>query len=85
MKEYPAFTSNHKIGDTVVLDFGQAGKLFGVKIAGVKFTDFGKVLYDVSIQPYPPDEHENEKIINILKDIDSCRVVDPISDVLNIK
>jgi len=86
-ERYPEPISRHQIGEVVVLDFGKCGKLHSCKVAGVKFTDYGKVLYDISLHPYgeEPDEYNNHLIVNTLRDIDSCRVKDPIEDALSIK
>lgn len=72
------------MGDAVVLDFGQAGKLHSCHVSGIKFTDYGKVLYDIDIHPYgtEPDEQDNHLIVNVLKDIDSCRVLSVIESIL---
>ena len=63
-------SSRHKIGDTVVLNFFTCGTLSTCTIASVKYTDYGKVLYDIALRPFS-DEPDNENHLTILKDIDS--------------
>lgn len=78
-----------KMGHPCVLQFGKNGKHGIVRnciVAGYKFTDYGKVLYDVRIFPYKGDEDESEQaqeINYLLRDIDSCAVFDPI-ELLNL-
>jgi hypothetical protein len=61
--------SRHEIEDTVILNFYNSGKITG-KICGVRFTDYGKVLYDVKIRPFV-NEPQNEKFETVVKEIDS--------------
>lgn len=62
--------SRHEIGNTIVLDFFQSGKLINGVIAGIKYTDYGKVLYDIKLFPFV-GEPQNEEMSTILKDVDS--------------
>lgn len=62
-------SSRHKIGDKVILNFFDSGTVGICNVAAVKYTDYGKVLYDVSLIPFQNEEH-----IVILKDIDSYYV-----------
>ena len=68
--------SRHEMGDKVFCDFIDSGKLKGF-ICGIKFTDHGKVLYDIKLFPFVNDEPLGEEYIDernmsfILKDIDS--------------
>lgn len=62
--------SRHKIGDTVILDFFNCGKLGTGIVSGIKFTDYGKILYDITLRPFS-NEEENKDLRTILKDVDS--------------
>lgn len=63
-------TSRHKIGDKIILNFFNCGKLMFGNIAGVKYIDYGKVLYDITLYPFKHEEG-NENIKTTLKDVDS--------------
>lgn len=62
--------SRHKIGQKVVVNFYECGKLFFGTIAGVKYTDYGKVLYDISLFPFKSEE-QNKDLKYTLQNIDS--------------
>ena len=63
-------TSRHKIGDDVLVDLFVCGKLSNGKISGIKYTDYGKVLYDITLNPFS-NEEQNKDLKTILKDVDS--------------
>ena len=75
-------SSRHKIGDVVVLNFFTCGILSTCTISGIKYTDYGKVLYDVSLRPFS-NEEENKDIVTVLKDIDSYFVKTETDIILN--
>lgn len=75
-------SSRHEIGDTIVLDFFNCGKLSTGIIAGVKYTDYGKVLYDITLYPFS-NEKGNEDLKTTLKDIDSYFVKTEYEEILN--
>lgn len=77
-------SSRHKMGDTIVLDFFNCGKISTGTISGVKYTDYGKVLYDITLRPFT-HEKGNEKITTILKDVDSYFVKTEYDALLNPK
>lgn len=77
-------SSRHKMGDTVILNFFNCGKLGTGIISGIKYTDYGKVLYDITLRPFS-DEEGNENLKTILKDIDSYFVKTEYDDLLSIK
>lgn len=62
--------SRHSIGDEVVINLFALGKIQLGTIAGIKFTDYGKVLYDIKLFPFYNEEH-NKNLHTILKDVDS--------------
>lgn len=62
--------ARHKIGTNIVLNFYECGKIMFGTIAGVKFTDYGKVLYDITLYPFK-SEPQNKDLKITLKDIDS--------------
>jgi len=62
--------SRHKISDTIILNFFKCGKLMFGEISGIKYTDYGKVLYDITLRPFK-NEKDNENLTTILKDVDS--------------
>lgn len=76
-----SFESRHQIGEEVVLSFYESGKLTNAFISGVRFTDYGKVLYDVTIYPFPSEE-ENKEIGTTLVAVDSY-FVKPLGDESN--
>lgn len=62
--------SRHKMGEKIILNFFECGKLmFGI-VSGIKYTDYGKVLYDVTLYPFK-SEPKNKLLKVELKDIDS--------------
>ena len=61
--------SRHQISDVIVVDFYESGKLTG-EIIAIKFTDYGKVLYDIRIRPFA-SEKNNKEFTQILLNIDS--------------
>lgn len=63
-------TARHDIGSKVILNFFNCGKLMVGNISGVKYTDYGKVLYDITLYPFK-NEPGNENIKTTLKDVDS--------------
>lgn len=63
-------SSRHKIGDIIAVNLFTCGVLHGGIISGVKYTDYGKVLYDVTFRPFT-NEEDNENITTIFKDVDS--------------
>ena len=63
-------SSRHKIDDTVVLDFYQCGVISTGTISKISYTNYGKVLYDITIKPFS-NEPDNKDHEFILKDIDS--------------
>lgn len=77
-------SSRHKIGDTIILDFYNCGKLSTGTISGIKYTDYGKVLYDITLYPFS-NEEGNEEIKTVLKDIDSFFVKTEYDELLDIK
>ena len=66
--------SNKKIGDAVVINFGESGLLRNCFVHAVKFTE-SKVLYDLKIYPYTEDYLK--EIFFILPDIDSFFIEKP--------
>lgn len=62
--------SRHEIGDTIKLNFFDCGSLNSGIISGIKYTDYGKVLYDISLYPFRHEEG-NETVMTVLKDVDS--------------
>ena len=77
-------SSRHKMGDTVILDFFNCGKLGTGVISGIKYTDYGKVLYDITLRPFT-NENGNEELKTTLKDVDSYFVKTEYDDLLNIQ
>lgn len=77
-------SSRHKIGDVVILDLFTCGRLSTCVISGIKYTDYGKVLYDITLKPFS-NEEENKGIVTTLKDIDSYFVKTEYDDLLGIK
>lgn len=77
-------SSRHKMGDTIILDFFNCGKLATGTISGIKYTDYGKVLYDITLHPFA-NEKENEELKTILKDIDSYFIKTEYDELLGIK
>jgi len=77
-------SSRHKMGDTIILDFFNCGKLENGTISGIKYTDYGKVLYDITLYPFS-NEEGNEDLKTILKDIDSYFVKTEYDELLGIK
>ena len=55
---------------------GKSGIVTSCEIAGVKFTDYGKVLYDIRSFPYK-EEPQNSDLFFLIRDVDSCLVFDP--------
>ncbi len=76
-------SSNHEIGDTIKLDFYDCGSLTTGIIAGIKFTDYGKVLYDIKLKPFISSVHGENDLETILKDVDSYFVKSPIDNLLD--
>lgn len=74
--------ARHEIGDTVILNFFHCGKLSTCTIAGVKYTDYGKVLYDITLRPFY-NEGNNQNLVTILKDIDSYFVKTEYDELIN--
>ncbi len=74
-------SSRHKMGDTVILNFFNCGKLGTGIVSGIKYTDYGKVLYDITLRPFS-NEAGNENLTTILKDIDSYFVKTEYDDLL---
>jgi hypothetical protein len=75
-------SSRHSIGDKVILDFWNCGKIMtGCRVSGVKYTDYGKVLFDITLYPFQ-NEPGNEEAYTILKDVDSYFVKTEYDDVL---
>lgn len=66
------FTSYHAVGDIVDLDFQNSKYMKGCSVAGVKFTDYGKVLYDIRV----PFLLEDDTVL--LEGVDSIVVVKPL-------
>lgn len=69
--------SRHQIGDPVILNFHQSGKLTNCFIENIHFTA-GKVYYDVKIFPFkgdpnnhPDPRYSEEDLANTLQMIDS--------------
>lgn len=77
-------SSRHKMGDTIILDFFNCGKLSTGTISGIKYTDYGKVLYDITLHPFS-NEKGNEELKTVLKDIDSYFVKTEYDELLGIK
>jgi len=63
--------SRHKISDKVILNFFGCGKLMFGEVSGVKYTNYGKVLYDISLQPFKREDSPDKDYKTTLKDIDS--------------
>lgn len=59
-------------GDQVILDFGVAGIITGCEIFAVRFTDIGKVRYDVYIPVV--NGIEDEGYTTLIDSVDSCLV-----------
>lgn len=80
----PTFPSRFKIGQEVILDFWESGKLKANSvISAVTFTE-GKVYYDVDVLVYPASKDEYDNYISYnrqrfitLKEVDSI-CVEPI-------
>lgn len=62
--------SRHELGDNVVVVFPNCGRLINGIVSGIKFTNRGKVLYDITLQTLI-FECKNEAV---LTDIDSYYV-----------
>lgn len=77
-------SSRHKMGDIVIIDFFNCGKLENGIISGIKYTYYGKVLYDITFHPFSNEEN-NKDIKIILKDIDSYYVKTEYDELINIK
>ena|ERR1017187_2345917 len=77
------FKSDKLIGQPVILSFFESGNLNKCFIASVKFTDYGKVLYDIKIYPFKKDEIKNEETFTILKDVDSLFVKSEYENILD--
>ena len=71
MKLHTAYPSRHALGAPVRLTIGPQGSDINsnCEIAGIVFTEYGKVLYDVRV-------HIQEGVSTILKEVDSVFVVD---------
>lgn len=63
--------SSHSIGDSVDIDFKNSKYIKGCKVAAVKFTDYGKVLYDIAV-PFAYD------YTTVLQNLDSILIVENI-------
>lgn len=63
-------SARHGIGTKVILNFFNCGKLMFGNISGVKYSDYGKVLYDITLYPFK-NEPDNKDFKTILKDVDS--------------
>lgn len=66
--------SAHQVGATVDVNFGNSKYLKSCKVAGVKFTDYGKVLYDIQV-PVGFDDQST-----VIEGIDSALVIAPIEE-----
>ena len=73
--------SRFQVGHTVIANFKSAGKLYPCAIIAVSFTDYGKVLYDLEVQPYL--DEDSSKIRYYLKGVDSCAIEDPTDDIID--
>ncbi len=62
--------SNKQIGEEIILDFKQDTKDIKMTIIGVKFTDYGKVLYDIKV------EYPNEGGIGYMREVDSYYITE---------
>lgn len=76
MKDYTELTgeSRNGIGQTVWLVFGSIGKIGPCVISRITYTDYGKVLYNVKLWPFPDEKNneiDNTKIFTELHDVDS--------------
>ncbi len=71
-KPHTSYLSRYEIGEQVDLDFQNSKYLKNCIVESVKFTDYGKVLYDIKV----PLGYEN---FITLYDIDSALVVEPIN------
>lgn len=76
-------SSRHKIGDVVIINFFNCGKISTGIISGIKYTDYGKVLYDIALYPFS-NEPQNKDLKTILKDIDSYFITTEYDDLLNL-
>lgn len=75
-------SSRHKMGDTIILDFFHCGKLSTGIISGIKYTDYGKVFYDITLHPFS-NEKGNEDLKITLKDIDGYFVKTEYDEIIN--
>jgi hypothetical protein len=66
--------SVHQIGATVDVDFGNSKYLKSCEVVAVKFTDYGKILYDVRV-PVKFDDQST-----VIESIDSILVTAPIDE-----
>ena len=60
--------SAHQVGATVDIDFGNSKYLKCCEIAAVKFTDQGKVLYDIHVPV------EFDSITTVIKEVDGILI-----------
>jgi hypothetical protein len=66
--------SAHQVGATVDVNFGNSKYLKSCEVAAVKFTDYGKVLYDVKV-PVGFDD-----LSTVIENIDSSLITAPIDE-----
>jgi len=66
--------STHQIGSIIDIDFGNSKYLKSCEVAAVKFTGYGKVLYDVRV----PVGFGDQSIV--IENIDSVLVTVPIDE-----
>lgn len=74
--------ARHNINTKVIINFYECGKLMFGTVAATKFTNNGKVLYDIDLLPFKSEpDYKTHKIT--LKDIDSY-FVEPIQEKHNL-
>jgi len=61
--------SKPEVGEDCIVNFGGCGIILNCKVSSKKYTDFGKVFYDVKFKPFKGEDTEGEYQTEI-KDID---------------
>lgn len=64
--------SAFQVGEIVNVDFMNSKQLRHCKVAAVKFTDYGKVLYDIQVPVGFKDQ------VTVIKSVDSGLIVRPM-------
>lgn len=63
--------SKINVGDSCIIDLHGSGIIKDCTVSAVKFTDYGKVLYDIKVLIYFGEDSQPTHHETIFKDVDS--------------